>query len=104
MAPGRWTLGNRQKEETVGWRIGMFKQHVSFIRARHGERWIALAGVLLALISLTSCKARPSGGQESLLSIAEKRGLTPEDAQRAVKTFVPPGSHDEYMLFASGGH
>ena len=36
--------------------------------------------------------------------IAEARGLTPEDVVRAVKTFVPPGQMDEYLLFASGGH
>ena len=82
----------------------MVKQFVTLIHAGRAGRWIVLAGVLLALFPVTSCKARPSGGQESLLSIAEKRGLTPEDAQRAVKTFVPPGSHDEFMLFASGGH
>lgn len=37
--------------------------------------------------------------------IAKARGLTPEDVTRAVKTFVPPGKHnDEYFIFASGGH
>ena len=33
-----------------------------------------------------------------------RAGLSPEDAARAIKTFVPPGGRDEYMLFASGGH
>ncbi|HUF24740.1 MAG TPA: Sec-dependent nitrous-oxide reductase [Vicinamibacterales bacterium] len=43
-------------------------------------------------------------GDGGLLGIAEARGLSPEDAARAVKTFVPPGGRDEYLLFASGGH
>ena len=38
--------------------------------------------------------------------VAEARGLTPDDALRAVKTFVPPGQPqmDEFFLFSSGGH
>ena len=65
---------------------------------------MAFAIACLAVIGAVSCKGRSTGGQQSILSIAEQRGLTPDDAVRAVKTFVPPGSHDEYMLFASGGH
>ena len=45
-----------------------------------------------------------NGGDGGLLGIAEARGLSPEDAAHAVKTFVPPGGRDEYLLFASGGH
>jgi nitrous-oxide reductase len=45
-----------------------------------------------------------SGGPAGLLELAQSRGLSPEDAARALKTFVPPGGRDEYMLFASGGH
>ena len=60
---------------------------------------VVIAGVIGA------CSARSAGsGQGQLLSIAQSRGLTPEDAARALKTFVPPGGRDEYMLFASGGH
>jgi hypothetical protein len=43
-------------------------------------------------------------GQPALLSLAQSRGLRPEDAARALKTFVPPGGRDEFVLFASGGH
>ena len=82
----------------------MFTQLFSFLRARRGLQWITFAAACLAVIAAVSCKGGSTGGQQSILSIAEQRGLTPDDAVRAVKTFVPPGSHDEYMLFASGGH
>jgi nitrous-oxide reductase len=44
------------------------------------------------------------GGDSDLQQIADERGLTPEDMSAALKMYVPPGSHDEYVLFASGGH
>ncbi|MCK4898361.1 MAG: hypothetical protein KAS38_06275, partial [Anaerolineales bacterium] len=37
-------------------------------------------------------------------AIAAARGLTPADVEAAVKTFTPTGQHDEYIMFASGGH
>jgi nitrous-oxide reductase len=36
--------------------------------------------------------------------IADARGLSADDVARAVKTFVPPGEHDEYVILSSGGH
>jgi nitrous-oxide reductase len=37
-------------------------------------------------------------------AIAAERGLTPADVEAAVKTYTPSGQHDEYIMFASGGH
>ncbi|VAW42851.1 Nitrous-oxide reductase, partial [hydrothermal vent metagenome] len=37
-------------------------------------------------------------------AVAEARGLTPDDILAAVKTYTPSGMHDEYVMFASGGH
>jgi len=63
---------------------------------------VAIA-LVIAAVQLLSCSGAnaPAG---DLMSIAAARGLSPEDAARAVKTFVAPGQHDEYVLFASGGH
>jgi nitrous-oxide reductase len=36
--------------------------------------------------------------------IAQARGLTPDDVSAALKTYVPTGQADEYVLFGSGGH
>ena len=68
----------------------------------------ALALLLLAGIA-TAC----GGGGDSkstgdasgtLQEIADSRGLTPEDMRHALQQYVPPGSLDEYVMFASGGH
>jgi nitrous-oxide reductase len=82
----------------------VMRQQHKFTHASNVLRLLCLPVAVAAVATAVSCTAKPSGGQADLLSIAEQRGLTPEDAARAVKTFVPPGSHDEYMLFASGGH
>ena len=37
-------------------------------------------------------------------AIAADRGLTPADIEAAVRTYTPSGMHDEYIMFASGGH
>lgn len=37
-------------------------------------------------------------------AIAEARGLTPQDVEAALKTYVPTGKYDEYIMFSSGGH
>lgn len=37
-------------------------------------------------------------------AIIASRGLTPSDVEAALKTFVPLGKHDEFVMFASGGH
>ena len=38
------------------------------------------------------------------LPIAQARGLSEADVLAALKTFVPLGKHDDYVMFASGGH
>ena len=48
--------------------------------------------------------APKSGGGEGLDSIMAARNLTPDDAAAALKTFMPSGRIDDYILFASGGH
>jgi nitrous-oxide reductase len=72
-------------------------------KQRHGSAVILLLA-LAALAVTAACSGRPAAGQSGLLSIAEARGLSPDDAAKALKTFVPPGGRDEYLLFASGGH
>jgi nitrous-oxide reductase len=47
--------------------------------------------------------AKASALQESVEDIAEARGLTPEDIQAALKTYVPSGRHDDFLIFSSGG-
>ena len=79
---------------------------------------IAIAVLLLAalaMVFLISCSDQ--GGDESdeaadvqsavsgdAAAIAQERGLTPDDITAALKTYTPTGVHDEYIMFASGGH
>ena len=42
----------------------------------------------------------PAGADE----IAKARGLTPKDVEAALKTYVPTGKYDDYLMFSSGGH
>ena len=45
-----------------------------------------------------------SSGIPALQAVAEARGLTPDDLVAAAKTYMPTGRHDDYIMFASGGH
>jgi nitrous-oxide reductase len=81
------------------------------MRIANGMRWLrrpASVTALIAIASLTLAGAiagcAPSGGSSDLMAIAQARGISPEDAARALKTVVPPGQMDDYLLFASGGH
>jgi len=76
----------------------------------HGYRLKTLvalaAGLLLAGLASVSCSSdskNQSSGNADLDSIAQQRGLTPEDMKHALQQFVPPGKHDPYIMFASDG-
>jgi nitrous-oxide reductase len=84
----------------------------------HKKSLFATASImaLVLLIAITGCTsdedptATPgstSNGNQvasGVSAIAAERGLTEADIEAAVKTFVPSGTHDEYIQFASGGH
>jgi len=50
----------------------------------------------------SSGAAGSAGGDAQ--AIAAARGLTPDDVTAALKTYMPTGRHDEYIMFSSGGH
>lgn len=66
--------------------------------------YLVLALVLTAVAGIVACGRTLGSAQGQLLALAQSRNLSPEDAAHALKTFVPPGGRDEYLLFASGGH
>jgi nitrous-oxide reductase len=47
-------------------------------------------------------QAAPTGNP--LDDIIQQRGLTPDEAEAALKTFVPPGKYDDFVMLTSGGH
>ena len=73
-----------------------------------------VALLALALVLIAGCRRGEEGSQDAALqdaglpadvsAIAEARGLTPDDVAAALKTYTPSGQHDEYIMFASGGH
>ena len=81
---------------------------------RRAKPLFSLASILalVLLLAIVGCSddedptALPSssGVSGDVSAIAAERGLTEADIEAAVKTFVPSGGRDEYILFASGGH
>jgi nitrous-oxide reductase len=71
-----------------------------------------LIGALLLIIALASACGRAEGPEGTsapgvpgdINALAEARGLTPDDVRAALMTYTPTGKHDEYIMFASGGH
>ncbi len=72
--------------------------------------------LLIALLVLSGCN-RPqqtptpdaslpadSGLSQDAAAIAAERGLTPDDVTAALKTYIPTGKLDDYVMFSSGGH
>lgn len=69
--------------------------------------------LLLGMVFFAACRRGEDAASEgeSVVAvgqdadaIAEARGLTPDDVAAALKTYMPTGRHDDYILFASGGH
>jgi len=79
MGKSRRSMGRRIAVvcAVAAWFLGAF--------AGHGVRNAAAAGAGVA-------------------DLMKQRGLSEADVVGALKTYVPPGKHDDYVLFASGGH
>ena len=51
-----------------------------------------------------SAPAAAAGGNGSVAALMQARKLAEPDVTAALKTYTPTGVHDEYLMFASGGH
>ena len=65
---------------------------------------IAVVGLGATFAFAGTMIACANSAQGDLMAVAAARGISPDDAVRALKSFVPPGGKDDYLLFASGGH
>ncbi len=75
------------------------------MKGNKGVHTIAITTlVALGALALTLACGGQGTGTANVGDIAAARGLSEADIEAAVKTFVPTGQHDEYVLFASGGH
>ena len=65
----------------------------------------ATAGVLAVWCGAGSTpRAAEAGSGSPLDEIIQARGLSPDEAAAALKTFVPPGKFDDFVMVTSGGH
>ena len=78
----------------------------------HTPRWrrrsVVTVVAMLAAISLlfAACSSGDddAAGDGSYASIIEERNFTDADVAAALKTYMPTGEHDPYIMIASGGH
>lgn len=74
-----------------------------------GNRTWWIAGALVALVVIVGliglrAPRPPQVVAPGLEDLIQARGLTPEQVRAALQTYVPPGKHDDYLMFASAGH
>ncbi len=73
-------------------------------------RWIAGLGALGATVAYLACQSGPAtqpgatGLPEDAAKLAVERNLSPDDVYAALKTYLPSGQLDPYLMFSSGGH
>lgn len=67
---------------------------------------LVLAGLIVGVGCRRAATPTPAvkGLPPAAASIIAERGLTPDDVIAALKTYMPTGKLDEYIMFASGGH
>ncbi|RMG43788.1 MAG: Sec-dependent nitrous-oxide reductase [Acidobacteria bacterium] len=67
--------------------------------------FLAVLGAAI-LVLVPACQQRGQGAAAGSAAdrIAAERSLSPDDVVAALKTYMPTGRQDEYIMFASGGH
>jgi nitrous-oxide reductase len=64
------------------------------------------AAIVLAGAALSACggSSASAGAGGDVVALMQARNLSEDDVTAALKTYTPTGRHDEYYVFASGGH
>jgi len=65
---------------------------------------VVLVGIAFLAVSASILSACADGGEGAYTDIIEDRQLTDDDVTAALKTYMPSGTHDDYVMFSSGGH
>ncbi len=70
------------------------------------NRFLKYSAIATALGLLVACSGNAGGGNAtgSIVDMMKARNLTEADVSAALQTYTPTGRHDEYYMFASGGH
>ncbi|MGZ3419209.1 MAG: Sec-dependent nitrous-oxide reductase [Polyangiales bacterium] len=68
---------------------------------------LGLCGATLTMLAFACTKPKPPsvnlGASKSVKELMAARGLSEADVEAALRTYVPTGKADDYMIFASGG-
>src|SRR5579875_1843129 len=81
------------------------KDFVKALGAGGATALLAACGTPQSAATSSSTSAPAAVGLDGdLKALAQARGLSEADVIAALKTFVPLGKHDDYLMFASGGH
>jgi nitrous-oxide reductase len=89
-----------------------WEDHMARTNRSGAGRRLTLGAAALAALAAGGCTGGASptsaggagAGGGSVLALMNERGLTEDDVRAALKTYTPTGRHDEYYIFASGGH
>ncbi len=80
-------------------------------RSGHAGRMMAAVALTAMALSQAGCDLGSAGvaraadlGGPGLQKLMKDRNLSEADVTAALKTYMPTGRHDEYYIFASGGH
>jgi nitrous-oxide reductase len=67
---------------------------------------LVVAPVLLGAVACSEPKSTASlpAADDEVAAVAHARNLTPKDVVAALKTYMPSGRLDDYLMFSSGGH
>ena len=65
---------------------------------------IVVVALLLGALLISNQSTVAQGSSSDWAAVADERGFSDEDIRAAVMTYNPSGVHDEYVMFASGGH
>jgi len=69
-----------------------------------GVPLVALAALFVAGGGCSGGGGGAAGGGRSVADLMHARNLSEADVQAALETYTPTGRHDEFYMFASGGH
>jgi len=72
-------------------------------RSNRVRSTVAVLAAALFAAGPAACGGNGGDGA-SVSQVARDRGLNAGDVEAAVKTYVPGGQQDDYLMFASGGH
>jgi nitrous-oxide reductase len=64
---------------------------------------LSLAAAAFVFVACRRAPAPPAGLPAEVMTTAQQRGLSPDDIVAAVKTYVPTGKYDDYVMLSSGG-